>query len=114
MRQAHDDVPPRATFEDPPLEGATVSIRLFVSLKRAQSCETASAARSLQRIVRLAVWRAPSTFGGSAASMRRQVLALTMTQQRDSFSSFAIDSVIRPSVVSLRDFGRSWGCGNEF
>ena len=74
----------------------------FFLLKRVLSLETASAARLLARIVRRAVSRAPSTFGGSAASMRRQVLALMMTPQRDSFSSFAIGSVIRPRVVTLR------------
>jgi hypothetical protein len=51
---------------------------------------------------------------GLGASMRRQVLALMMTQQSDSFSSLAIDSVIRPSVGTLRDSGRSSVCGNEF
>jgi hypothetical protein len=34
--------------------------------------------------------------------MRRQVLALMMKPQRDSFSSFAIGSVILPRVVILR------------
>src|SRR5215472_11846752 len=116
MRQIHN-VPPRATLEDPPLEGATVSIPLFVSTKRARRCETASAARLLQQIVRRAVSRAPSTFGGSADNMRRQVLALMTMPQRHSSSSFAIDSAIRPSVVTLQNervSGRSSGCVNEF
>ena len=37
-----------------------------------------SAARLPSRMVRRAVSRAPVTFGGSAPSMRRQVLALVM------------------------------------
>jgi hypothetical protein len=89
----------------------------FFSIIRELSRETASAARLLARIARRAVSRAPSTFGGSAASMCRQVLTLMTTPQRDSFSSFAIDSVIRPSVVPLRkerDSGRSPGCIDEF
>src|SRR5215469_4299091 len=116
MRQTHN-VPPGATLEDPPLEGATVSTGLLVTLKRALRCETASAARSLQQIVRRAVSRAPSTFGGSADNMRRQVLELMTMAQRHSLSSFAIDSVIRPSVVTLGkepDPDHSSGCLNEF
>src|SRR5215831_3034112 len=100
MRQTHN-VPPGATLEDPPLEGATVSIGLLVSLNRARRCETASAARSLQQIVRRAVSRAPSTFGGSADNMRRQVLELMTMAQRHSLSSFAIGSVKPPSVATL-------------
>src|SRR5215469_14853020 len=116
MRQTHN-VPPGATLEDPPLEGATVSIPLLVSLKRAQRCETASAARLVQLIVRRAVSHAPSTFGGSADNMRRQVPVLMTMAQRHSFSSFAIDSVKRAGVVPLRnelDPGRLPGCDNEF
>src|SRR5215470_16924635 len=100
MRQTHK-VPPGATLEDCFLEAAIVSIRIFVSLKRTRSCETASDARLLQQIVRRTVSRAPSTFGRSADNMRRQVLALITMAQRHSFSSFAIDSVICSSVVGL-------------
>src|SRR5262245_11160364 len=100
MRQTHN-APPCATLEDLSLEGTTVSMCLFVSLKRASRCETASAARLVQLIVRRAVSRAPSTFGGSADNMRRHVLELMTMAQRHSLSSFAIDSVIRPSVAVL-------------
>ena len=89
----------------------------FVSPKRASRCETASAARLLQRIVRRAVSRAPSRFGESAASTCRQVLALMTIPQRHSFSSFAIASVKRPGVVTLRnerDPGHLPSCDNEF
>jgi len=94
-----------------------VSIRLFVSLKRAQRCETASAARLVQLIVRRAVSHAPSIFGGSADNMRRQVPVLMTMAQRHSFSSFAIDSVKRPGVVTLRndlDPDDSSGRDNDF
>src|SRR5215469_5043546 len=116
MRQTHN-VPPCATLEDLSLEGATVSMCLFASLKRTRRCETASAARLVQLIVRRAVSRAPSTFGGSADNMRRQVLPLMTMLQRHSFSSFAIDSVKPPSVVTLGkepDPDHSSGCLNEF
>src|SRR5215469_10597354 len=115
MRQTHN-APPGATIEDPPfLEGATVSIRLLVSLKRAWRCETASAARSVQQIVRRAVLRAPSTFGGSADNMRRQVLELMTMAHRHSLSSFAIDSVKPLCVATLGnepDNERFPGCDN--
>jgi hypothetical protein len=68
MRRTHN-VPPCATLEDLSLEGATVSICLLVSLKRERRCETACAARLAQLIVRRAVSRAPSTFGGSPRSV---------------------------------------------
>src|SRR5215469_4384503 len=100
MSQTHN-VPPGVTFEDPVVDGATVVIALSVSPRRVLSRETASAARLLPRIVRRAVSRAPSTFGGSADNMRRQVLELMTMAQRHSFSSFAIASVKRPSVVSF-------------
>src|SRR5215469_12000392 len=89
----------------------------FFSVKKVLSRETAFAARLLSRIVRRAVLRAPSTFGGSSSSMRRQVLTLMTTPERDSFSSFATDFVIRPSVVILRNepvSDRSWGSVIEF
>src|SRR5262249_5373033 len=100
MCQTHR-VPPVAAGEDPFIKGVMASVLLLVSVKGAWSCETASAARLLARIVRRAILRAPSRFGGSSASMRRQVLALMTTPQRDSLSSLAIDSVNRPSVGSL-------------
>src|SRR5215470_16944318 len=85
--------PPRAGYFDEPDtdESPAVVILLLVSPIRPLSRETASAARLLQRIVRRAVSRAPSRFGESAASMRRQILALMTMPQRHSFSSFAID-----------------------
>ena len=89
----------------------------FFSVKRVLSRETASAARLLLRIVRRAVSRAPSTFGGFADNMRRQVLAFTTMTQRHSFSSFAIGSVIRLSVVTVRNERVSTcssGCDGEF
>src|SRR5262245_60515703 len=100
MSQTHN-VSPGATLEDLFPEGAIVSICLFVSPKRAPRCETASAARLVQLIVRRAVSRAPSTFGGFADNMRRQVLWLMTLAQRHSVSSFSIDSVIRLSVAVL-------------
>ena len=108
MRQTHN-VPPCATLEDLSLEGTTVSMCLLVSLKRAWTCETASAARLVQLIVRRAVSRAPSTFGGSADNMRRQVLALMTMAQRHSFSSFAIDSVKPPGVVESHELAATEG-----
>src|SRR5262252_1282340 len=116
MRQTHT-VPPCATLEDLSLEGTTVSMCLFVSLKRARRCVTASAARLVQLIVRRAVLRAPSTFGGSADNIRRQVLELMTMAQRHSLSSFAIDSVKAPRVTTLGnelDLERFPACDNEF
>src|SRR5262247_1967177 len=116
MSQTHN-VPPGATLEDLSLEGATVSICLFVSPKRAPRCETASAARLVQLVVRRAVSRAPSTFGGSADNMRRQVLALMTMAQRHSLSSFVIDSVKPPRVATLGnepDSEHFPDCDNEF
>src|SRR5215475_6671343 len=109
MCRTHN-VPPGATLEDSSLEGATVSIRLFVSLKKAERCETASAARLVQLIVRRAVSHAPSTFGGSADNMRRQVPVLMTMAQRHSFSSFAIDSVKPPGVVESHELATEGGC----
>jgi hypothetical protein len=89
---------------------------LFVSPKRAPRCETASAARLVQLIVRRAASYAPSTFGGLADNMRRQVLVLMTMAQRHSFRSFAIASFNRPGVVTLRnelDPGRFPGRDNE-
>jgi len=92
-------------IEEPFMDGATVSTLLFTSLTRSRRCETASAARLLQRIVRRAVSRAASTFGESADNMRRQVLALMTMLQRHSFSSFAIESVVWASVLGLSSWG---------
>ena len=89
----------------------------FFSVKRAWRCETASAARLVQLIVRRAVSHAPSTFGGSADNMRRQVPVLMTMTQRHSLSSFAIDSVKRRVVATLGndpDPERFPGCDNEF
>src|SRR5215471_3230590 len=80
-------VPPRAGYFDEPDtdESPAVVITLLVSPRRALNRETASAARLLARIVLRAVSRAPSRFGESAVSMRRQVLALMTIPQRHSF-----------------------------
>src|SRR5215469_3336232 len=89
----------------------------FFSVKRAWRCETASAARLVQLIVRRAVSHAPSTFGGSADNMRRQVPVLMTMAQRHSLSSFAIASVKRAGVETLRndlDTDDSTGRDNEF
>src|SRR5215472_17809272 len=109
MRQTHN-VPPGATVEDSFPDGATFSTRLLVSLKRAWRCETASAARLVQLIVRRAVSHAPSTFGGSADNMRRQVPVLMTMAQRHSFSSFAIDSVKPPGVVESHELATEGSC----
>ena len=60
-----------------------------------------SAARLPSRIVRRAVSRAPSMFGGSAASIRRQVLALVMMPDSGWLTSCAIDAVNAPRLVTL-------------
>ena len=60
-----------------------------------------SDARLPSRIVRRAVSRAPSTFGGSAASIRRQVLALVMMPDSGWLTSCAIDAVKAPRLVTL-------------
>lgn len=73
-------------------------MRGFVSLRRVRSCEIASAARIVSRIVRRAVSRGPSRFGGSAAIMRKQVLVLMMIPESDSSTSFASDSPKRHSA----------------
>src|SRR5215469_5314814 len=89
----------------------------FFSVKRAWRCETASAARLVQLIVRRAVSHAPSTFGGSADNMRRQVPVLMTMTQRHSLSSFAIDSLKAPRVPTLGnepDPERFPGCDNGF
>src|SRR5215475_8772117 len=109
MRQTHN-VPPGTTLEGAFVEGTTVSICLVVSLKRAQRCETTSAARLVQLIVRRAVSHAPSTFGGSADNMCRQVPVLMTMAQRHSFSSFAIDSVKPPGVVESHELATEGGC----
>ena len=62
-------------------------------LNRARNRVITSDARLPSRIVRRAVSRAPSTFGGSAASIRRQVLALVMMPDSGWLSSCAIDAV---------------------
>ena len=51
--------------------------------------------------MRRAVSRAPSTFGGSAASIRRQVLALVMMPDSGWLTSCAIDAVSAPRLVTL-------------
>src|SRR5215467_12618195 len=102
MRWTHN-LSPLTVVDDPFRDGAIVWMPLFVPLSKARSCETASAARLLQEIARRAVSRAPSTFGGSAASLRKHVLALIVTQQRDSLSSLAIESIDRSSAEALRE-----------
>ena len=69
--------------------------------KRARNRVITSDARLPSRIVRRAVSRAPSTFGGSAASIRRQVLALVMMPDSGWLTSCAIDAVNAPRLVTL-------------
>ena len=73
-------------------------------------------ARLALQIVRRAISRAPSRFGGSADNMRRQVLESMTMGQRHSFSAFVIDSVKRPVVGlrKVREPGRFSNCGYEF
>ena len=60
-----------------------------------------SEARLPSRIVRRAVSRAPSTLGGSAASIRRQVLALVTMPDSGWLTSCAMDAVKTPRLVTL-------------
>ena len=76
------------------------SVNSFL-LKSARNRVITSEARLPSRIVRLAVSRAPSTFGGSAASIRRQVLALVMMPESGWLTSCAIDAVSAPRLVTL-------------
>ena len=75
------------------------SVNSFL-LNSARNPVTTSEARLPSRIVRLAVSRAPSTFGGSAASIRRQVLALVMMPERGWLTSWAIEAVNALKVVT--------------
>src|SRR5437867_140483 len=63
-------------------------IALFFA-KRARSRAITSDARLASRIVRRTVSRAPSTFGGSAASIRRQVLAFVTMPDSGWLTSFS-------------------------
>ena len=76
-------------------------------LNRARTRAITSEARLPSRIVRLAVSRAPSTFGGSASSIRRQVLALVMMPESGWFTSCAIDAVKHAEARDPGDFASS-------
>ena len=76
--------------------GSTVTARLVNS---ARNRAITSAARLPSRIVRRAVSCAPSTFGGSAASMRRHVLALVMMPASGWLTSWAIEAVNAPRLM---------------
>ncbi len=70
-------------------------------LNSARNRVITSAARLPSRIVRRAVSRAPSMSGGSAANIRRQVLALVMMPDSGWLTSWAIDAVNAPRVDTL-------------
>ena len=57
--------------------------------------------------MRLAVSRAPSTSGGSAASIRRHVLALVMMPESGWLTSWAIEAVNALSVVTRATWASS-------
>ena len=65
-----------------------------------------SDARWPSRIIRRAVSRAPSRLGGSAASIRRHVLALVTIPANGWLTSCAMDAVRTPSLVTLRHVGQ--------
>ena len=75
--------------------------------KSARNRAITSDARWPSRIVRRAVSRAPSTLGGSAASIRRQVLALVMMPESGWLTSCATDAVKAPRVVTLATWASS-------
>ena len=77
------------------------SVVAFLLLKSARNRLMTSDARLPSRIVRCAVSRAPSTFGGSAASIRRQVLALVTMPDSGWLTSWAIDAVNVPRLATL-------------
>jgi len=66
-----------------------------------------SDARLPSRIVRLAVSRAPSMFGGLASSILRQVPALVMMPESGWLTSCAIDAVSTPRLMTRATFARS-------
>ena len=75
------------------------SVNSFL-LNSARNRVITSEARLPSRIVRLAVSRAPSTFGGSASSIRRHVLALVMMPESGWLTSWAIEAVNALRVVT--------------
>ena len=82
---------------------STASVVASFLLKSARNRVITSDARLPSRMVRRAVSRAPSTFGGSAASIRRHVLALVMMPDSGWLTSCAIDAVNAPRLVDPGD-----------
>ena len=82
------------------------SVNSFL-LNSARNRVITSAARLPSRIVRLAVSRAPSMSGGSAASIRRQVPALVMMPESGWFTSWAIEAVNALTVVTRATWASS-------
>ena len=76
-------------------------------LNRARNRVITSDARLPSRMVRLAVSRAPSRFGGSASNIRRHVPALVMMPESGWLTSCAIDAVSTPRLVALATFASS-------
>ena len=100
-----------------PSESATTSrVTSFMSsgsrvnsflVNKARSRVITSDARLPSRKVRLAVSRAPSTSGGLAASIRRQVPALVMMPGERLVDLMAIDAVNALTVVSRATWASS-------
>src|ERR1039458_3027337 len=76
-------------------------------LNRARGRVITSDARLPSRIVRRAVSRAPSMLGGSAANMRKHVLALVTMPESGWLTSCAIDAVKAPRLVTLATYASS-------
>src|SRR5437016_4195765 len=55
----------------------------------------------VETLPRVPVSRAPSTFGGSAFNIRRHVLALVMMPESGWLTSWAIDAVNAPRLMTL-------------
>src|SRR5258708_14370485 len=79
------------------------SIVVSVLLQSARNRVITSAARLRSRIVRRAVSRAPSTFGGSAASIRKQVLALVTMPDRGWLISYAVFCLKKKTTALAQD-----------
>ena len=82
------------------------SVNSFL-LNSARNRVTTSEARLPSRIVRLAVSRAPSTFGGLASSIRRHVPALVMMPESGWLTSWAIEAVNVLRVVTRATWASS-------
>ena len=82
------------------------SVNSFL-LNRARNRVITSEARLPSRMVRRAVSRAPSMFGGSPFNIRRQVLALVMMPESGWLISWAIEAVNAFSVVTRATWASS-------